>query len=97
MGKWVLLLGGLTIWAAHFFLLYAFASLFPGRDLARILSLAATLPALAASGWLLWFTVRGRQPQNSDDFGRWVGKIGALGAALAIVAVLWQALPALMV
>lgn len=97
MGKWTLLLGGLTIWAAHFFLLYAFASLFPGRDLARILSLAATLPALAASGWLLWLTVRGRQPQNSDDFGGWVRNVGALGAALAIIAILWQALPALMV
>ena len=97
MGKWIILLGGLTIWAAHFFLLYAFASLFPGRDLARILSLAATLPALAASGWLLWLTARRRQPQASDDFGRWVGNIGALGAALAIVAILWQALPALMV
>ena len=97
MGKWVLLLGGLSLWAAHFFLLYAIASLFPGRDLARILSLAATLPALAVNAWLLWFTVRKRQPQNSDDFGRWVRNVGTLGAALAIVAILWQALPALLV
>lgn len=94
MGKWTLLLGGLTIWAAHFLLLYAFASLFPGRDLAKILSLAATVPALAADAGLLWFAMARKQ---GDDLDRWVARVGALGAALSILAILWQALPALMV
>lgn len=94
MRKWILLLGGLTIWAAHFFLLYAFASIYPGRGLARVLSLIATIPALAGSAWLLWFATR---KQGGDAFAGWVRKVGALGAALAIVAMIWQALPALMV
>lgn len=95
MGKWTLLLGGLIIWAAHFLLLYAFASLFPGRELAKILSLAATVPALAADAALLWFAMA--RNQSSDDLNRWVARVGALGAALSIIAILWQALPALMV
>ncbi len=95
MGKWTLLLGGLAIWAAHFLLLYAFASIFPGRDLAKILSLVATVPALAANAVLLWFAVGVRR--SGDEFGRWVATVSTLGAAVSVVAILWQALPALMV
>ena len=96
MRKWALLLGGLMIWAAHFFLLYGFASIFPGTDLARILSLIATLPALAANAVLLWVAAAGTIASD-DELDRWVLNVAAVGAALSFVSVLWQAMPALMV
>ena len=96
MRRWALLLGGLTIWAAHFFLLYGFASIFPGTELARILSLIATLPALAANAVLLWIARAGTLASH-DELDRWLYNVAAVGAALSFVAVLWQALPAVMV
>lgn len=93
MWRWAFLLGGLLVWAAHFFALYVIASLFPGAEAARWLTVAITLPALAAGGAILWLTLRPR----SDSFDKWVQGIGAIGAALSLVAVLWQALPAILV
>ncbi len=95
MNAWVLLLGGLTVWAIHFFLLYSFASLFPGQEIARILTLAATAPALAVDALLLW-AAAGRAFQT-DELDRWVYDVSATGAALSFIAVIWQALPALLV
>ena len=94
MRKWVFLLGGLVAWAAHFFLLYGFASLFPGQELARTLSLVATIPILAADAVLLWAAAA--RLFESDELDRWVYDVSAIGAALSLVAVVWQALPALM-
>ena len=42
MREWTILLGGLVIWAAHFFTLYAISSILPGEDEARFLVLGAT-------------------------------------------------------
>ena len=92
MRHWAFLLSGLIVWAAHFFLLYAFASLFSGNDLARWLTLAATLPALAADGAVVWWAVRGPR----SVVGAWGRQLAGLGAALSIVAVVWQALPAIL-
>lgn len=93
MRRWVLLLGGLLVWAAHFFALYIIASLFPGDAAARWLALVVTLAALAAGGAILWLNLR----KQSDSFDRWARGLGAAGAALSLVAVLWQALPAFLV
>lgn len=97
MRKWTLLLGGLTVWAVHFFLLYAFVSIFPGTEIARVLTLVATIPALAANALLLWLVAGKRLIASSDHLDRWVLNVAAAGAILSLVAVLWQALPALMV
>ena len=94
MSKWALLLGGLTIWAAHFFLLYGFASIFPGRELARILSLVVTVPALAADAALLWAAAA--RAIVRDELDRWIYDVSAIGAGLSFIAVVWQSLPALM-
>ena len=95
MRKWALLLGGLTIWAVHFFLIYGFGTIFPHTQLARILTLVATVPALAADALLLWIAAAGTL-SSKDELDRWILNVGALGAALSFVAILWQALPALM-
>lgn len=95
MAKWALILGGLTIWAAHFFLLYAFASLFPGSGTAQVLTLIATVPALGADALLLWIAAARVLTRDPDEFETWVLNVAAAGAALSFVAVLWQAMPAL--
>lgn len=97
MLKWSLLLGGLTIWAAHFFLLYGFASIFPGSQTARILTLVATVPALAANAFLLWTAAAGTLVGETDELDKWVLNVAAVGAGLSFIAVLWQALPAVIV
>lgn len=95
MGKWTILLGGLAIWAAHFFLLYGFASIWPGHHLARWLAGAATLAALAADAALIVALLR-RRRSGGDDFDRWMIDGGLLGAFLSTVSVAWQGLPALL-
>lgn len=96
MRIWVFILGGLTIWAAHFFLLYAFASLYPGQDLARILTLIATIPAVIADAAFIWLAAGRLRSGRGDDLDVWVARVGGAGAALSLVAVIWQALPALL-
>jgi hypothetical protein len=91
---WALLLGGLLVWAAHFFLLYGIASVFPGQALAEILSLVATIPAVAADAALLWLALVRKPERFADEFGRWQLGLAAAGALLSLVAVIWQTLPA---
>lgn len=93
MRAWAIVLGGLAVWAAHFFALYAIASVLPGPPEARWLALAVTVPAIAADVLILWRARgAGRRPDPLDD---WIVRLGALGAAISLVAVAWQAIPAL--
>jgi hypothetical protein len=94
MRAWTILLGGLIVWTAHFFALYAIGSVLPGRDEARWWVLAATLLALAANGLILWKTIGSA---SGDPLDGWIVRVGAGGAALSLLAVIWQALPALLV
>jgi hypothetical protein len=94
MRAWAILLGGLTVWAAHFFALYAIASILPGQPEARWLALAATVPAILADGLLVWRAAAWMRA--TDQLHRSIGQISAVGAALSLIAVIWQALPALL-
>jgi hypothetical protein len=96
MRKWILLLSGLLIWAAHFFALYAVASLFPGTRLAHILALVLTAAALAAAGWLLWRMRRLAQQDGQDRLTDWMAALAATGNALALVAIAYQAAPSVL-
>lgn len=93
MKSWLNLLGGLLVWGAHFFVVYGIASLLPGRPEARWLVLLATAIGLVALAWLLRGAIRARR-EMTDDEGRWQSGIAALGAAIALVAVFYQGLPA---
>ena len=97
MRGWTLLLGGLLVWTAHFFLLYGIASIFPGSSTANVLTLAVTVPALAIDGWILWVAIRRLRRDDDDGLAGWISELGAVGAGLSLVAVAWQALPAIMV
>ena len=96
MRAWALLLGGLAIWAAHLLGVYAFASLGavvaePDHMLVRILVGALTLACLAADAAILRIALT--RP-STDGLARFLRLGAALGAALSVVAVLWQGLPA---
>jgi hypothetical protein len=91
MRSWLILLGGLLLWAAHFFLAYGLGE-FAAQDAAvRIAIVAATLLAVAAELLLLRHCLR----QREADFAGWQYRIGAVGAAIGGIAILWQGLPAL--
>ena len=94
MRAWIILLGGLAVWAMHFFVLYGIASVLPGRPEARWLVLAATLPAVAFDGLILWKTAGSRS--RPDPLDGWIARIGAAGAAISLIAVVWQCAPALL-
>lgn len=96
MRAWAFLLCGLIVWAAHFFALYIAASLFPGREAARWLALAATAGALAAAGWLLALSLNRMRGAEADDLRRWTAGLAAAGCGLALVAIAYQGLPALL-
>lgn len=96
MGRWTLALGGLLVWTAHFFLSYGAASIFPGSPVAIVLAILVTLAALVAGAALLWLSIV-RTRRGADQFERWLGWLGAGTASLALIAVLWQGLPALLV
>lgn len=92
MAAWRSMLGGLLVWAAHFFTLYILASVFGTSAEARIGTVAATLIALGVATHLLRQALRSSDP---DPLFRWMASVKALAATVVIVAVVWQALPAL--
>lgn len=99
MRRWLPLLGGLIVWAAHFLGVYAIASVADvlGQADARaaIWSVAGfTLLCAAADVAIGLFALRG--DRGSDDgMERLIHRGGAWGAGLSLVAVLWQGLPIL--
>lgn len=95
MRFWRNLLGGLILWAAHFFAVYIIASLMPGTLLARVLVSMATILALAVAGWRAVLVLR-KIRTAPDDFLRWSGGLALLGYALAGPAILYQGLPSLL-
>jgi hypothetical protein len=97
MPKWLLALGGLLVWTAHFFGLYLIASIWLTTPTARVVAGVFTVACLAVDGWLLWRTAPARREGGVDVFDRWLLVLAFLGAALSALAVLWQGLPALIV
>lgn len=91
MGQWLLLLGGLIAWAVHFFGLYAIAEAVGQQPAGRAAVLVLTVVCLAGNGAVAVMARGGR----ADDFDRWLRSTATLGALLSGIAVIWQALPAL--
>lgn len=97
MPSWLLSLGGLLVWTAHFFGLYLIASIWLTSPTARWVAGIFTVACLAADAWLLWRTAPARRGEDIDAVDRWLLVLAFLGAALSALAVLWQGLPALFV
>lgn len=88
MKSWLILLGGLIVWAVHFFGVYAVGEIAPRPWLV----VALTIACAAADIWLI-LTLR-RIPA-SGDFPAWRRSVGLGGAGLSLIGVVWQSLPAL--
>lgn len=95
MRAWLLLLAGLAVWTVHFFALYAIASALPGRSIAVWAVLAATTVAVAADAAIICRTWAARG--GPDEIDSWVAHLAVLGAGISLIAVLWQASPALLI
>ncbi len=95
MRAWLLLLGGLIVWAGQFFLLYAIGSIFLTTTTARVLTGVATVAAIAVDVWLL-SQARRAWTSATDGLQRWLAYCGGVLAGLSLVAVSWQGLPALL-
>lgn len=95
MRAWAFLLGGLIVWTVHFFGIYGFASIFLDSPATRWLTGGLTLACLVVDGWLLRRGLAEYRAER-DDARRWRMLIATWGAALSLVAVFWQGLPALL-
>ena len=96
MRVWSLMLSGLLLWTAHFFAVYAAASIFPGTALARYITAGLTVIAAAAAAWLLWRTGSALRDPEVEPLRAWTLKFAAAGNGLALVAILYQGAPALL-
>lgn len=95
------MLGGLAVWAAHFAGVYAIASVADvvqdaAAPAARGLIAAFTAACAAAAAGFALAGLRLRRSAGEDSLRRFAGLIAGAGGALAVVAVIWQGLPALM-
>ena len=96
MRAWLLLLGGMIVWTAHFFALYGLGSVFGTSLTARIATALVTVACLAADAWLLWLCVATARRHDAEAVIGWPARLGAPVAVLSLVAVAWQGLPALL-
>ena len=101
-------LAGLLIWAAHLAVIYGFTGLACARrfaqepvlgvDLVDIAVIGVTIVALLAAAAVLVRAYRSAKMSSSEEgsvpFLRWVAAASAL---LAMVAIAWEALPAIFI
>jgi hypothetical protein len=88
MRSWAILLGGPIVWAVHFFGLYGIAEFAP--NIALVLALT-----VICVGAVLFLLQRAVRLPAEDPFTRWRRSVALGGFGLSFVAVIWQALPAL--
>lgn len=94
MGRWTFLLGGMIVWAVHFFALYAIASIFLTTPLARLLTVVVSVGCLAVDAWLFR---RALAAPHMDDIDGWSRTMALLMIGISAIAVLWQAFPAVLI
>jgi hypothetical protein len=92
MRSCLILLGGLLLWTVHFFSLYGIGEFAGASAASRGAVLLLSALALGAIGLL----ARQLLPlARSEDFARWRAGVALGGLALSALAIVWQALPAL--
>lgn len=96
MRTWAYLLGGLIVWAVHFFAVYVAASIFLTSPTSRVITALMTIVCLAAAVTLAVRGWAGRIGATDPD-RRWIHTIAALSGATAVLAVAWQGLPVLLI
>ncbi|NYF32570.1 hypothetical protein [Sphingopyxis sp. JAI108] len=94
MKSWLIMMGGLILWAVHFFLLYLLAEFGGGASGVRVAASLGTLAILGAMAWLGVTVVR-VVPQNA--FGRWRRRAGLLALAFGGFGIVLQYLPVVLI
>jgi len=109
--KTFLIFGGLLIWAAHFMFVYSTNAVvcarnldditILGAELAPFIVMLATLAALAVACYVLYAAVAWGGPlrgeSRNDPGSAFIRQITIVLTLLSIVAILWTALPSLIV
>lgn len=96
MGRWLFMLGGLILWLVHFLGVYVIASLADVVATAddpawRMAGLAfSAVCVLGAVALLLHAVGRLGRPAGGSLL---IAQLAATGALLALIAIVWQALP----
>lgn len=92
--------GAPLVWAAHFVVLYAVAGTacqkLAGPEaiwMVQWVTASATVLALAAIGWVVWYSAVRLQ---GDATGRFMARVTLMLAVLSAVAVIFSALPAIL-
>ncbi len=101
MRLWLLLFGGMLVWAVHFVGIYAIASVFDviassDASGSRIATGILTLACLTADATIIFVTLFQRGRASNDPVVTWMMSVGALLAAISFLSVAWQGLPALL-
>jgi hypothetical protein len=96
---WLLLLGGMLVWLAHFSAVYAISSIAVVLDASDTserwgVAIVTALAALADIALLAVSAARA-QRERRNDLPRFTTRAAALGAFISLLAVLWQGLPAI--
>jgi hypothetical protein len=94
MRIWVTLLGGLIVWALHFFALYAVGSIFLTTDLARGLTILLTVACLAIVGLV---GLRAWRGGHLDAASQWARVVALWSVLISIIAILWQGAVAVLI
>ena len=94
MKSWFIMMGGLVLWAVHFFLLYLLAEFGGSGSGVR---LAASLCTLAILGGAVWMFVAVRHKTSGDPFARWRRRAAMLALAFGGLGIVFQYLPILLV
>lgn len=97
MKRWLLLLGGLLIWAGHFlgvYLISSAADVWSTTNASgpRLLGAAFSFACLAAAlgvAAVVW--CRGKTSVAEAE--AWEGQVGLAGALVAAISIIWQAAP----
>lgn len=104
LGHWLVLLAGPLVWSAHFLVVTIAIGWDAGvgadpANTARVVVAAATATALLGLTWLLLAAYRARADDCGDarDLSRFWRGAGRVQLWFALVAVIWQALPAVLV
>lgn len=95
MGRWLTLLAGPLIWAAHFAAIYAISSIAaisPSVSpwLTRGGIVLASIIAAIACVWIVLRSLRADVDEPIDQFWR---AIVGLGAVIALFGIVWETLP----
>lgn len=96
MRTWLILLGGLSVWAANFLGIYFAASIWPGTVTARVIALLLTVVAFAALALILARSRRMVRRSPNDAVAAFAGFVAIGGCAVAALAFVYHAVTAVL-